>query len=145
MIPFASDAGEGKSLMPGVLLRASAEQTDGSFEVLEMRGPLSPPPHAHHGHNELFYVVSGDFEFLVGDDVIRARAGTMVLVPRGTPHTFEAGPEAHTLVLVAPAGLQGFFEELGAAQAAGKTQQEIRAALQGRYDSEPVQMSTKRN
>ena len=144
MIPFSSESGDAKTLMHGVVLRASAEQTDGSFEILEMRGPLSPPPHVHRTHDEVFYVLSGDFEFFVGDDTIRAHTGTMVVVPSGTSHTFEAASDARTLVLIAPAGLQGFFEELGAAQAAGKTPQETRAALQDRYDSEPVEMKTKR-
>jgi hypothetical protein len=41
------------------------------------------------------------------------------------------------LLLTAPAGLAGFLEELGTGIAAGKTSEEMRAALAGRYDSFP--------
>jgi len=39
---------------------------------------------------------------------------------------------------VVPAGLEGFFEELGSGIAAGKTGQEMGDALKGRYDSIPA-------
>jgi hypothetical protein len=37
-----------------------------------------------------------------------------------------------------PAGLEGFFEELGAGLAAGKTSEAIRRELAGKYDSIPT-------
>ncbi|GGR95898.1 cupin [Streptomyces humidus] len=47
-----------------------------------------PPQHRHGRHDEGFYVLSGTVRFTVGDDDHDATAGTLVMVPPGTPHTF---------------------------------------------------------
>nr|WP_186337892.1 MULTISPECIES: cupin domain-containing protein [Streptomyces] len=47
-----------------------------------------PPQHRHARHDEGFYVLSGTVRFTVGDEEYDAGAGTLVMVPPGTPHTF---------------------------------------------------------
>ncbi|MEV6833765.1 cupin domain-containing protein [Streptomyces sp. NPDC051133] len=47
-----------------------------------------PPQHRHGRHDEGFYVLSGTVRFTVGDEAYDAAAGTLVMVPPGTPHTF---------------------------------------------------------
>ncbi|WP_371096814.1 cupin domain-containing protein [Streptomyces sanglieri] len=47
-----------------------------------------PPQHRHAQHDEGFYVLSGTVRFTVGDEDYDAAAGTLVMVPPGTPHTF---------------------------------------------------------
>jgi hypothetical protein len=41
-------------------------------------------------------------------------------------------------VVTIPAGLEGFFDELGKGLTEGKTSEEIRAILAGKYDSIPA-------
>ncbi|SNX66573.1 quercetin dioxygenase-like cupin family protein [Streptomyces sp. TLI_55] len=47
-----------------------------------------PPQHRHGQHDEGFYVLSGTVRFTVGNEDYDATAGTLVMVPPGTPHTF---------------------------------------------------------
>ncbi|MFJ8741407.1 cupin domain-containing protein [Embleya sp. NPDC127516] len=47
-----------------------------------------PPQHRHARHDEGFYMVSGTLRFTIGDREHDATAGTLVMVPRGAPHTF---------------------------------------------------------
>ncbi|MYX27561.1 cupin domain-containing protein [Streptomyces sp. SID8381] len=47
-----------------------------------------PPQHRHARHDEGFYILSGTVRFTVGDEDHDAAAGTLVMVPPGTPHTF---------------------------------------------------------
>ncbi|MFI9810073.1 cupin domain-containing protein [Streptomyces sp. NPDC052301] len=47
-----------------------------------------PPQHRHARHDEGFYILSGTVRFTVGDEDHDATAGTLVMVPPGTPHTF---------------------------------------------------------
>ncbi|MFD6028601.1 cupin domain-containing protein [Streptomyces griseoluteus] len=47
-----------------------------------------PPQHRHAQHDEGFYILSGTVRFTVGNDDYDATAGTLVMVPPGTPHTF---------------------------------------------------------
>ncbi|MGW5047847.1 cupin domain-containing protein [Streptomyces griseoluteus] len=47
-----------------------------------------PPQHRHAQHDEGFYIISGTVRFTVGHDDYDATAGTLVMVPPGTPHAF---------------------------------------------------------
>ena len=63
-----------------------------------------PGPHYHERHTDSFYVLEGQLEFRVGDETVRAGAGTAVVVPPGVVHAFtNAGPgRARFLNLHAP-------------------------------------------
>lgn len=50
-----------------------------------------PPPHSHDW-DECFYVLKGGVEFLCDGKAHTCSAGTLVHVPRGTPHGFHFGP-----------------------------------------------------
>ncbi len=43
------------------------------------------------------------------------------------------------LFFVMPAGLEGFFKEMGEGFAAGRSEPDVRAALAGKYDSWPAE------
>jgi len=129
---------EGKALPSIGRLIATATQTGGSFELIEYVGPAAPPPHVHRMRDEGFYILEGSFTFTLDDDEVEAVAGSFVFVPRGTRHGFSVGPDGRALLFVVPAGLEGFFDELGRGLAAGRSGPEIREALAGKYDSTPL-------
>ncbi len=131
-------SGGGTTLPLVGLLRASSADTADSFELIEYEGPLQPPPHIHRERDEAFYILGGTFTFTLGSDEVEAPEGSLVLIPRGTRHGFSAPTGSRALLLVVPAGLQGFFAELGAGIAAGRSSQEMRDVLAGRYDSHPA-------
>jgi quercetin dioxygenase-like cupin family protein len=60
--------------------------------------------HAHDDHVDSFYVLAGEVEFTVGDEVFRALPGSYVAAPVGVTHGFRnAGDgELHMLNLHAP-------------------------------------------
>ena len=135
--------GEGKKLFVGTL-QVSAEQSGGSVEVIVLNagpvGAAGPPPHVHHHRDELFYIVRGRLTFVLGTREFEVEQGGTVFVPRGTRHGFKSQPDSEALLIIAPAGLEGFFAELGDGLAAGKSNEEIRAALAGKYDSTPADL-----
>ncbi len=135
---FCSAPGEGQLLPTRGRLKVSAVQSGGAFEVIEL-GPGSPPPHIHHEHEECFYVIEGHYTFTVGMEQLEAPAGSVVFIPRGTRHAFKRGEDSRALVFVTPAGLEGFFRELGEGLAAGRPEVDLRSELAGKYDSEPVE------
>jgi quercetin dioxygenase-like cupin family protein len=69
-------------------LKATGEQTAGSIGFLEATSSpgYGPPRHIHRSHDELFYVLEGEFRFLVGERLVSAPPGSFVFVPRGTVH-----------------------------------------------------------
>ncbi len=134
-----SKTGEGQILgKSGLRLKVSSAQTGGAFEVIELAGPGSPPPHVHQDHDECFYIIEGIYTFTLGTEEMEAPADSVVFVHHGTPHAFKHSEGARALVFLIPAGLEDFFHELGEGIAAGRSEAELRAALAGKYDSWPV-------
>jgi len=111
---------EGRTLMVAggsYTIKASGEDTGGAYTLIEMFLPpgSGPPPHLHEREEESFYILEGTLLFQVGDETLDAEAGTFVKAPRGISHAFKnvgASP-VRVLLLVTPAGLEKFFEEVG--------------------------------
>jgi mannose-6-phosphate isomerase-like protein (cupin superfamily) len=115
-------AGERLSFAGAVLLvKASTETTAGAFAIIEEVDPLDTPLHVHANEDELFYVIEGEHVFRVGDEEFPAGPGAVVFAPRRIPHAHRRlVPRAgRFLTIVSPAGFEGFFRELRAAEAAG--------------------------
>ena len=109
--------GEGRTI-PGtdaMTLKATSEETGGSIGFLEAPSSpgYGPPRHIHHSYDELFYVLEGEFLFLVGERQASALPGTFVFIPRGTVHAAKVIGREPGKVLIAyiPGGLEHSFEE----------------------------------
>jgi quercetin dioxygenase-like cupin family protein len=78
-------------------------------------------PHFHKAHSASFYVLDGELEFHVGDEVFRATAGSYVLAPPNVVHSFRNvgdGP-ARMLNLHTPGGFVQYRRELRELRAQG--------------------------
>jgi quercetin dioxygenase-like cupin family protein len=102
---------------PGDLYRflVTGAETGGAYFAMEAIVPPGggPPPHIHRHEDETFYVVEGEVDFLLGDEVVTGGAGDFVNVPRGTVHRFQnTGTAPMRMILTfTPAGIEQFFEE----------------------------------
>ena len=104
----------GKALGTRRMLPATA--TGGAFGLVEHdlpAGQLGSPVHTHEREDEYSYVLSGRLTAQVGDDVIEAGPGELVVKPRGIPHAFwNAGTEpVRFLELICPGGFEEYFFE----------------------------------
>lgn len=98
-----------------MVVLVSADETHGALSLLEETVPAgwSPPAHVHHRATELLYVLEGSYTFEVHGDRTMARAGSHVVVPAGTPHTWQSGPDGGRMLIVfAPGGMEAYFAEL---------------------------------
>jgi len=85
------------------------------LEAIELRfGPEfeGVPPHSHADHVDSFYVLEGEAEFTVGDEVVRAGPGTYVAAPIGVVHGFRNVGEGELRMLNIHAPNTGFAERL---------------------------------
>ncbi len=98
-------------------LKMVGSDTDGAFALIEEVTPPEggPPPHMHTREDETFYVLEGELEFLIGERTISATAGSVVYGPRGIVHSFRnvGSTPSRMAVIITPAGLEKFFEEVG--------------------------------
>jgi quercetin dioxygenase-like cupin family protein len=94
----------------------TGEQSGGSYftVLVDVKPDSGPPPHIHHLEEEQFYILDGELTFSVGDQTVQTRAGDFVHIPRDTVHAFQNGPRpARVLATFSPAGIEGFFKEVG--------------------------------
>src|SRR5579859_1985543 len=82
------------------------------------RRPLRPgiqrSLHTHPDHVDSFYVLEGEAEFTLGDEVVRAVAGTWVTAPIGIVHGFRNTGDGELRVLNIHAPNTGFADRLRA-------------------------------
>jgi quercetin dioxygenase-like cupin family protein len=116
---IAATAGEhvrfGKAL--GTRRMLPAASTGRAFGLVEHdlpAGQLGSPVHTHEREDEYSYVLSGRLTAQVGDEVIEAGPGELLVKPRGIPHAFwNAGTEpVRFLELICPGGFDEYFFEL---------------------------------
>jgi mannose-6-phosphate isomerase-like protein (cupin superfamily) len=124
-----------------------SDQSQGHLMMVRYIVPTNypgPPPHIHAHSDEAFYVLDGTLTITIGDRSIEATAGGMVFVPRGVAHTFANGQDelATMLVIMTPAGFEGYFQDMGALFHSGQigTPGAVEA-VQSRYDLLPAPTS----
>lgn len=114
-------AGEGKAfwvMTSLVTCKVGSQDTGGRYSVFEsLDQPNSGPPmHVHHREDESYYILEGEYEIhRVDEPPMRATVGAFVYVPRDTIHTYKnvAAIPGRMVVITTPAGLEGFFAEVG--------------------------------
>ena len=99
-----------------LLVIEDGTNTSGTHAVIEFTfdGPFSPPPHIHHQHEEVIYVLEGDMALPVNDEVIRLGPGDSFVTPIGLPHTFSNAGSGRLrfLLTISPARHLGYFEAM---------------------------------
>lgn len=123
------------------VLAAGDPLTERAFTLVEFTGEEGAwtVPHVHREMHESFFVLDGEFVFTVAGETIEARAGSYVLVPRGTSHVLSArGGGGRLLTLMVPGGLEEMFFELAQLPPNSITNAEARGAISAKYDSIPV-------
>ena len=103
----------------GVRFMIDGPETGERFSLVEhAMSPraLAAPLHLHAREDEYSFVLAGRMGALLGDDVVEAGPGDLVLKPRDQWHTFwNAGDEpCRILEIISPGGFDQYFAELTA-------------------------------
>jgi quercetin dioxygenase-like cupin family protein len=100
-----------------VRILLTSQQTGGQFTVAEITTQPGDfvPPHRHVREDEIFYVLTGEYEFDLRDGIINAPAGTFVYVPKQSVHGFRncGTTAARMLDIHTPGGFEKFFTDAG--------------------------------
>ena len=116
---FAQEPSEGEAWWwVGVLatIKATKEQTDGRYTLVEILAPEGYPGvlHVHHREDEGFWILEGELTVYVGEQTMKARPGSFLFGPKDVPHAFtvDSGP-ARLLFILSPAGFEDLIREMG--------------------------------
>ena len=93
----------------------SGEDTGGKYCLIEagLAPGMGVPRHTHTREDETYYVLSGELEVIVGDEVFILREGDTLIAPRDIPHQLRnsGNTENHYLLMFSPSGFEGFLKE----------------------------------
>jgi quercetin dioxygenase-like cupin family protein len=98
--------------------KATGEQTDGALLLFEvhMPGGKATPLHVHPTADETFRVLDGEIRVHIDGIEREARAGSVVVVPRGASHAFAVRSESARMIVIftpADAVSEAFFRAAG--------------------------------
>ena len=134
---------DGRAVQIGALgarFMVDSATAGGGFSLVEH--PLGPralgaPMHTHQNEDEYSYVLEGRVGIQVGDEVVVAEPGDLVIKPRGIAHAFwnPTDEPARLLEIISPGGFEKYFEELAPLMPPQRPAPDIPAmvALQARY------------
>jgi len=136
---FVLGPGGGRSIDLGgfrMSVKASREDTSGSFTLLEADEPagFGPPLHIHRDAAEAFYVLEGEYLLFIEGREHPCPAGSFIFIPAGIEHGFRVGGvPSRKLNLYAPAAMVGYFDDLSAAIKSGRVEADALSAIALRY------------
>jgi mannose-6-phosphate isomerase-like protein (cupin superfamily) len=94
----------------------SGADTAGASALLDIQIPSNsgPPAHIHSREDEVYFIKSGTFQFLMDGACLQAGPGTSVYMPKRHFHTFKniSKRAGEQLMFVYPAGIEQFFWEV---------------------------------
>lgn len=96
-----------------------------------------PPDHLHSTRDEVFFVLEGIYELIVGDQTATAGPGTIAFIPRNVVHRFKnvGKGTACMLDLSLPGGQDHFFKAISERAAAGEFTNEDAMAIGKAFDT----------
>jgi mannose-6-phosphate isomerase-like protein (cupin superfamily) len=109
---FQSPAGE------DVVVRATGDETDGAYDLVEVTIPPGPgvtPLHVHHDNDEAMHVIEGEVTVKMGEERHVLEAGAYAMAPHGLPHTYRNSGEdpARVLFTYTPGNHWRYLKETG--------------------------------
>jgi quercetin dioxygenase-like cupin family protein len=100
-----------------VTVLLGGDRTAGQYAVVVIYTVpgAGPPPHIHHDCSEMFYMIEGELTATIDGEAHLLRAGACAHIPKGAVHNFKntGSVPARHLVVITPAGLEGFFLAAG--------------------------------
>ena len=103
--------------------------------------------HVHRVQEETFFVVEGECQWQIGDDLVRAPVGAYVFIPPGVPHNIgnATDKQARMIMTVSPPGHENYFDELATLTANGaRPDPAVLAELRSRYDTDQFSALTRK-
>jgi len=85
-----------------------------TFELISPPG-AGVPPHVHEHEDEMIYIIDGDLDVMIGEELIAASSGAVLNFARGTAHAFfnNSDRRVRTLWCVTPGrSFEHFFGRL---------------------------------
>jgi quercetin dioxygenase-like cupin family protein len=137
--------GQGKKVMlagqPIVFLVTGEDSKNNCMFEFTMPPGFSTGLHVHRVQEETFYVLDGECEWRVGDQLTLAKPGSFLFIPPGVPHSIDNASDRpmRMFLTVSPSGHEHYFEQLAQLVSRGEPP-DVKAIgeLRSHYDTEQL-------
>ncbi len=94
--------------------KITSADSGGIFEIFheECRPGFESRLHFHSKSYQVCYVIEGSGEFLVGDEMFHAKAGSCINIPSGVPHRVGSKAGMRMIMIYSPPGLEGMMKAM---------------------------------
>ncbi|HJW20508.1 MAG TPA: cupin domain-containing protein [Candidatus Nitrosotalea sp.] len=95
-------------------IKSLTSETGGIYTILyAIHQPnVGPTLHLHPRGNECFYIIKGQYKFILENKVVDAIPGDLIVVPKNTPHKFTVGNEGGEVLIISPPDLENYFSQV---------------------------------
>jgi len=116
-------------------IKVLTSESNGNYTILDVIHPsnVGPALHVHPKGPETFYIIEGDYEFILDSKSIMANPGDLVLVPKGVPHRFVVGNKGGHILVISPPELEFYFWEISKLLDKGKVSFETESSIAKQY------------
>ena len=116
-------------------IKVITSETNGSYTILDVLHPpkLGPALHIHPKGSETFYIVEGDYEFILDGKSVTGKPGNIIFVPKETPHRFLVGHKGGHAIVISPPELEFYFFKVSELLDKGKVSYETESSIGKQY------------
>lgn len=86
------------------------EDTGGAYTLIEasLAPGIGVPRYTHTREDESYFVLSGELEVIVGDQIFVLKTGDTLMAPRDIPHQLRNSGSVENLLMFSPSGFEKF-------------------------------------
>ena len=116
-------------------IKVLTSETNGSYTILDIIHPpdIGPTLHRHPKGSETFYIVEGDYEFILDGKSVTGKPGDIIFVPKETPHRFLVGHKGGHAIVISPPELEFYFFKVSELLDKGEVSYEIESSIGKQY------------
>ena len=109
--------------------------TNGSYTILDVIHPpkLGLALHIHPKGSETFYIVEGDYEFILEGKSVNGKPGDIIFVPKEAPHRFVVGYKGGHALVISPPELEFYFFKVSELLDKGEVSYETESSIGKQY------------
>lgn len=95
-------------------IKASTSETNGSHTIIHAIHPpnVGPALHLHNRGAESFYIIEGQYKFVLENKTLNAKVGDVIVIPKDVPHKFTVGPSGGKVLIISPPELENYFSQV---------------------------------
>ncbi|MDE1877096.1 MAG: cupin domain-containing protein [Thaumarchaeota archaeon] len=118
-----------------VTIKSVTCETGGIYTILYAVHPPNTGPalHVHPRGSECFYIVKGGYKFILGNKLMDATPGDLVVVPTNTPHKFTVGNDGGEVLIISSPDLENYFSQVSSLLRTGTVTCEMESQIAQKY------------